>query len=285
MTAWPMIAVLGLALFGLSLWLTYHRVEPTAGANSRAKGQEFWILAVWFLGMLAATPLYHPYLRLTVPLLLATFLGAGLGIQLIFEGPLFDAVRIPDHSTENLVESESVAHGRRRWSLPSLLLAMCCVLALSTLAGDLSSLACFADRTGLVTVGREIKSTMQSRNQNAEGEAPTPVVYVFAEPALLFQLRLAGVEVVAPAGSLGFAEARWGTSTAPVYLATGIHAGSDPAFQEQFAKLRNRLKPVGQWPWHLSPLVSLDQPDARPSKVGSDPAESATVELFEVIGE
>ncbi|MDB5389484.1 MAG: hypothetical protein JWM11_5130, partial [Planctomycetaceae bacterium] len=67
-----------------------------------------------------------------------------------------------------------------------------------------------------------------------------------------------------------------------VYLAIGIHAKQDPLFQEQFVNLQQRLKPIGRWPWHLSPLVSLDQADSKPAKIGRDPVEAATVELFEV---
>jgi dolichyl-phosphate-mannose-protein mannosyltransferase len=284
-TFWPMPGVFGLAVFGLILWKGHQISGSTRQEESNLSGQEFWILAVWLLGMVAATPLYHPYLRLTVPVLLASFLGAALCVQLIFERRLFDLVQAPEYSPDTPAESQSDPPRGRGWSLALMMSAMCFLLALVPLGRDLGSMACYADRTGLVTVAREIKTAVDSQSHVTEGGATSPVVYVFAEPALLFQLRLVGVEVVAPAGSLSFAESRWGKSAAPVYLAIGIHAGSDPAFQEQFSKLKNRLNPAGSWPWHLSPLVSLDQPNSQPSKLGSDPAESATVELFEVIGD
>lgn len=284
-SVWPVIAVFGLALLGLILRANFPEFGSVGQSDNRISSQEFWILAVWLLGMLAATPLYHPYLRLTVPLLLASFLGAGLCLQDIVDRRLLNFIQPADQASDPQFRLRPELHRGRRWSLASILFSICFLGALSTVPRNLNSMSCYSDRTGLVGVAHEIKTAIESPSRLADGESTNPVIYVFAEPALLFQLRLAGVDVVTPAGSLSFANSRWGNSGAQIYLAIGIHAESDPTFKEQFSKLKSRLKSVGSWPWHLSPLVSLDQPNSQPSRLGSDPTESATIELFQVIAE
>lgn len=39
-----------------------------------------WMVAAWLIGMMVATPAYRPYPRLTLPLLIATWLGASIGL-------------------------------------------------------------------------------------------------------------------------------------------------------------------------------------------------------------
>lgn len=113
-----------------------------------------------------------------------------------------------------------------------------------------------------------------------ENETPT-VIYVYAEPALLFQLRLSGLPHVAAASSLSFVESL-GNSRVRTLLATGDHARKDPSFANQFEALRSHFRKIKSWSWNPSPVVSLDQPELDPSRLGNDPAEAAVIELFEL---
>jgi hypothetical protein len=120
--------------------------------------------------------------------------------------------------------------------------------------------------------------------KTADG-APLPsVVYVYAEPALLFQLQLNGLASVGPVGSLDFMRSQYSKSNGKIYLAIGVHALADSRFVADFEKVRARLKLVGSWRYHLGPLVALDQPACDPHLLGVDPNDRARIELFEVLG-
>jgi hypothetical protein len=82
---------------------------------------------------------------------------------------------------------------------------------------------------------------------------------------------------------LKFADSQRGKPANRTYLAIGIHARQDPEFQKQFAERDRCFKPIGHWPWHLSPIVSLDQPESVPRNLGRDPAEFSDIQLFELI--
>ena len=109
------------------------------------------------------------------------------------------------------------------------------------------------------------------------------MVYVYGEPALLFQLRTAGVPNVGPVSSLQFVRTQSTQPDVKVYLALGIHAQADPRFREQFHGVRSQLRKVGSWPWHLGPLTALDQRQCEPTNLGHDPAEAGWIDLYEVI--
>lgn len=284
-TVWPAIGLAGLALVGLARGISRLQKETKVGEHSPNADLSFWILVVWWGGLFLATPLYHPYLRLTVPWLLASFLAAGLCLQQIIETLKSSSNWFSDQPSASAVTG-------RLWSNKTRTCAIVGTVALATWLGSSGWAAvrggimpaCFLDRSGLRTAAEEIKRIIEPAGSSSLQSRPA-AVYVFAEPGLLFQLRLAGVDLVGPAGSLKFAESQKSTTPNRAYLAIGIHAKQDLEFQKQFIQVQSRLKRVGQWSWHLSPLVSLDQPNTHPTQVGRDPAELAEVELFEVLAE
>jgi dolichyl-phosphate-mannose-protein mannosyltransferase len=280
---WPIIGVTGLSLFALASWARSLGTKFEAADPTETSDLSHWILAVWWVGLFLATPLYHPYLRLTVPWLLANFLAAGLCLQTMVECRL-------RNQNQNQIQPHSAAGERQQW-LPSRRLTSFAFVAFVALATSTyfnlirngGQPGCHADRTGLRHAAQEIKKLVAPAEMPVTSISDVAAVYVFAEPALLFQLRLAGVDVVGPAGSLKFADPQRGKPASRTYLAIGIHAKQDPEFLKQFAERDRRFKPVGHWPWHLSPVVSLDQPDSQPGNLGRDPTEFSDVELFELI--
>jgi len=256
-----------------------------------------WILLVWWVGLSVSTPLYTPYLRLTIPWLLASFLGVGFVVQRFVCSP--KRTRLWDASQPSkFAPARSLGHS---WYLTLGLIGLTGLIAFPTwqaVGRAFARLVSIPDRTDIQSAGISIANLIQAPAADSPGDksgdrepsssdssqAGPAAVYVFAEPALLFQLRLAGLPHVAPAGSLSFAKGRVSPSHR-IFLAVGIHAKQDPQFLTEFQELSTRFKLVGTWPWHLSPLVSLDQPQVNPSGLGHDPHERSQVELYQLLSD
>jgi HAMP domain-containing protein len=279
----PNVGAVCFPLMAIFLWGSPKMLQDTQRPEVGRSDLAHWFLLVWLLGLFLATPLYHPYLRLTVPVLLASFLGSGWFLQMALQRSRLTKEKGPD-TPFRPVNSSAAEFGHPALTVLAALAVLLISMAIGVV-GNTSRLSCLVRRSDLKDVAEEIKKQIENVHPSRAIESAPAVVYVFAEPALLFQLRLAGLNLVAPAGSLKFAESRTGKSANPVYLAIGIHAKQDQAFLEQFARLKNRLQPVGHWPWHLSPLVRLDQPGSEPGRRDPDPADFNEVELFEVVDE
>ena len=274
----PVCSAVALVILGLLASCGRLRTSRNAQRQPAEIDLGYWILVVWFGGMLVATPLYSPYLRLTQPAVLATCLGVGLAFGLAWE-----TFR---HEYEN-----------RTWSLAMRLMVTAQVVVISV--GIYIQLSrATAEPGGPVTrdswtpsmpnqdslpmAARGIAESIGEAAGRSASELPV-VVYVYAEPSLLFQLRLAGVQNVAPVSSLQFAKGQFSTSSARIFLATGIHSQKDSRFREEFDAARGQYRRVGRWPWKLGPLVALDQPECDPKLLGRNPLESAAIELYEVL--
>ena len=282
----PVPVTLLLASQGLGRWLwnstCFRTLRDDNPTDRPVRGDRsdlaYWILSVWFVGLLIATPFYRPYLRLTLPEILATCLAIGLTVQ-----QAADLMNVPGwhRSKSNRSPTIPIPAGVN-WLL--LLFVVCVGL---TRVGfhpsqQLTAKSLFRsipDQSSLPRGAEQLASGISAGQDNA---IPS-VVYVYGEPSLLFQLRLAGLENVAPVSSLKFAASQYSTSTVRIYLAVGLHAKSDPKFREQVAAVQPQLRLVGRWPWQLGPLVALDQSTLRPEQLDNDPFEFAVVELFEVL--
>jgi hypothetical protein len=270
----PLICYLVLPLNALVTWAFVARDLERSGRVQRFSDLGHWILMVWFCGLLVATPLYHPYVRLTLPWLLSAYVGIGLAMQLSWNS-LFHV---------ELTGATDPKLARWLWIRVALLVLLVAVVGVRPIwsAGLRWGSAPLPDGREYVLMTSEI-ALVAADAKSAEG-APLPsVVYVYAEPALLFQLQLNGLAGVGPVGSLDFMRSQFSKDDAKVYLAVGVHAQADPRFVEAAENVRGRLKLVGSWRYHLGPLVALDQPGCDPHLLGIDPQDNARIELFEVL--
>lgn len=270
----PVVSCPILTVQALAVWWFLQGPRTAPGPQASRSDLGYWCLLVWFGGLLFATPLYLPYLRLTLPWELATFLGLGLAYQQYWNSLCPGDTGQP----------EELAFRRSRHRQTFCLIVMCVLVSgMPLLAARLRwALIPAVDQRGFADAGRLIAAKINQAASNGDHAATPTLVYVYAEPALLFQLKTAGLAQVAPIGSLQFTRTQFSRPDQKIYLAFGVHATSDPHFIEQFNVVRGQLKPVGTWPWQLGPLVALDQPSIVPHKLGRNPAEAATIELYEV---
>ncbi len=270
----PVAGFIILTIQSLMVWWCFPR-QPFGATQLRSRDDlGHWLLLAWFCSLLVVTPLYHPYFRLTLPWLLAAMLGLGLAFQLAWNSTssVPSAVMLNQRSARHakrnviaLVIMAALVGGRPVWSgrfrmepLP------------------------IADHTFYSAMTRQIATAINDGSTAADGPVPA-TVYVYGEPALLFQLRINGLTTVGPIGTLKFMETQYSRQDAKVYLAVGPHAKSDPAFLERFKQASSQLKQVGSWPIHLGALVALDRPDCEPHNLGTNRAEATSIELFEVL--
>src|SRR5262245_16870068 len=114
--------------------------------------------------MLMATPLYVPYLRLAFPCLLATWLGFALAV--------------PELQFGHPGRAQEAGLG---WGCGLVACWIGGYVCYQSVQPQDDARALPRDRRGLLRVAREVRA----RDSGAGGR----VIYVYGEPALLFQLR------------------------------------------------------------------------------------------------
>ena len=188
------------------------------------------LLGAWFWGLLAATPMYHPYSRLWLPWLVASVL---------------------------LMASVAPVHRRNPWPLlatwyrRSLVAAAagCALLFVAAAIPWSSSVAmpsCFESRASMRKAAREIRQFV-NRDE---------AVYLVgsSDPALWYQLRTMG----SPAALASFFETTGGNSNSPRYLVLGPMSQREPALAQEFKRQRGLLVPVAEFLIHPSRIETLD---------------------------
>ncbi len=196
------------------------------------------LLAVWLLGLFFLTSMYTPYPRLWLPCSSGGWLAAGLAvsqvIQLTWNQTAMRTVKL----REGLV-----------------------VLALVVMAGLLSlvpSSTGIQRRTAMVDLCARIRKEVFRDLKGKVNEQDGYIVYVHGEPALFFQLRLAGSDLVRPVQNLGFAAPGAPRPALPTYVVIGPHARLVPDFKSELQRALPRLQRVGAAEERVSLLVSLD---------------------------
>lgn len=245
-----------------------HPVDALSEASNRRLAG--WMLAAWFVSLLLTTPLYRPYVRLTLPWLIAAWLASGAGLAALLTW-LRREVLAPGPSADgspSRTGNPDEAAARATRATPNVprdraLLVVAAVLLVGSLVWRASSLVergtvVWQSRTGLLQVAEQVAALTREQARSNSGDG-TVVVYVYAEPALLFQLRLAGVPLVAPVTTLTFAGPDAQRLPFPTYLAAGPHALRDPRFHEQLAEVAGHLVPVETFGYQPSDLVLLDE--------------------------
>jgi hypothetical protein len=90
-------------------------------------------------------------------------------------------------------------------------------------------------------------------------------MYVYGEPALLFQLRAAGEELVAPVQDIPTQSASMDGRLIATLLMVGGHARTDPQFIRRWADTKNQWQLLQSFDYTPSAVVWLDLHDPRRS--------------------
>lgn len=222
-----------------------------------------WLLAAWYAGLLITIPLYMPYPRLMLPLLVASWLGAGVFVDALI-GRIrshADELLAVEHGTKPLLackrpEAASLARVR-----PVVILALCVAIVLA--ARQRSPLERgvpgWESRTGLADLAPAIlDDACRNAGFDRQTQLKKLVIYTYGEPALVFNLRLVGAEFVNPVKDVAFAGPDAPVPQLPSFVIIGPQAWRTPGFGEQLVKALPRLKRAGKYRYVPSDLVLLD---------------------------
>jgi hypothetical protein len=211
------------------------------GPSSESRGGNdlaYWLIAAWFIGLIAATPLYTPYPRLSLPWLLAAWITA--------------ASMLGSPVGQRLLTGQAAWQSGRSGTACLFFLGLISVSAFigKVMSSPPSPPAMWADRTGLESVAAQIHQDVITRIGN------DALVYVYAEPALFYHLRAGQMALAAPVANLGFINQ---SAPVPVLLALGPHAERSESFQAEFERTIHRWELLAEYRYRPSPLVLLDQ--------------------------
>jgi 4-amino-4-deoxy-L-arabinose transferase-like glycosyltransferase len=224
------------AAVGIARMLIAIQAAPRLDATWQRRLIGVSLLAAWWGGMLVATPLYTPYPRLALPITIAAWLAASLN----WDEPLITGDQPPRIA------------GCLLW-----LAIGCGLVAFQALIPHEDHLTYTGDRRGLESIAQEIRAGHEPREPR--------VIYVYGEPAMLFQLRAAGEEIVIPVQDIPPSPAAENGQPIPTLLIAGPHALRDPGFQQQMAAAHARWMLVSEFSYQPSYVVWLDLNDPRRS--------------------
>ncbi|MGE0758897.1 MAG: ArnT family glycosyltransferase [Pirellulaceae bacterium] len=207
-----------------------------------------WLLISWFACLLVLTPFYTPYLRLTLPLLGASWLASGLWLDSV-AGAL---VHVSRDGSDGRGTGARLAGTLVVW-----VLSVAGVFVATRPPGPVTWRE---DRRGLERIAAEILATTRESPSSGRPASsdPGPVFYVYGEPALVFHLRALGAPAVVPVATLELEPARSEHGFVPTFLVAGLHAQQDPDFQAALAQVIERFDSVTSYPYRPSLLVQLD---------------------------
>lgn len=200
-----------------------------------------FVLAVWFVGLFLASPLYHPYPRLMLPWLCATWLSAGVGIERLLVGL---GQRVPQRA--------------RRPVAIGCFVAALCLLGLSGPRFLDIGVPAWQTRTGLAKIAGQFISRIAQRQNSSHRPLQSAVVYVVGEPALVYQLRSQGVALVVPLDSVSTATRRPPDPGWLTFLVVGPHAQRSSTFAAELAEAGARMTLLESQRYRASDLVLLD---------------------------
>lgn len=258
-----LVLLVGSVLFGVRDLYLRCSGERT---NSITDHLALYFLAAWVAGLLFATPLYHPYPRLTLPLIAGLWIAFGLA-----------ATRL----TDLVVSTDSNGRISNRWKVT---LAVSSVLLAMSLPSLIERQApAWQSRRGWIPISQNIVTEVGNRTIAVRGNRDEAMVIVYGEPGLFFQLNVSGTQVFSPAADLSFISRTPHGNSVPIFLITGPHAERTAGFHEDLARHTAQLKQVATYEYVPSDLASLNQqtPSPRPERGGV--VESERVTLYEVV--
>ena len=193
------------------------------------------VLTAWVVGLLLVTPLYTPYPRLWLPWLISVYVLVGAGISgIVNETRTRSPAETVMQYLVGLVGIFVLVYG----------------FVIDVPSGKLSR--------DIRLAAADLADTVLQGTSRSEQS----VVYVYGEPALLFQLRLFGLPVVQPVEHLNFARPGELKATVPTYVITGPHADRTANFMEQFHTAAPRLRLVETIHWQRSRVGLMDEPSS-----------------------
>jgi hypothetical protein len=226
--------------------------------------------------MLVATPLYRPYPRLSLPWLIAAWLGTAALVGWWAERSRSAPLTKP---------GSAGAPPSRALGLPAVMASAVIAAGLLLWSGErlLSrGIPGWESRTGLEVISTRIIADANRIAETVERDpfAQVPyVAYVYAEPALVFHLSAAGV-VSQPAGNLGFVNLASGQRQVPTFLVTGPHAHRSQQFNEEWSRVSHRFEFIATYPYEPSTFVLLNH--YPPPSVASSKIPPHEVRLYRV---
>jgi len=236
-------SLLGLVLLHIDLWRSRE-----AGPTSLAA----WLLTAWFMGMTVSTPAYTPYPRLLLPWQVATWLAVGLLLQRILSRFVSDPVT-------PAIEPEPARPSP--WRLTALVISLAGLLLSAEWMAFPREIPGWRDRSWVRRVATWVKREAEDRSASDSRSGGPFVIYTISEPALLFQLRLLGVEHVRPLSSLRLAREDAPRPVIPTFVLIGEQAMSTPGLPEELNSAWKRLGEIWYGPKYPSPIVRLDDAD------------------------
>ncbi|WP_417386328.1 ArnT family glycosyltransferase [Gimesia sp.] len=218
-----------------------------------------WLLAAWFCGLLLATPLYYPYPRLTIPWTMSAWLGTAALAGWLDQRS--------GGSFSELFQPSSRSDQNRFRFTPAV--GVVAVAVLLVVAFKPWTLVAWQSRTGLESIAQNILADLRSDSGDNSENA---ILYTYAEPGLFYYLKAQGHPLTGPVADLEFLNSL--SSQNPAYLVAGPHATTDPNFQKQFARVKDRFELVHSYDYSPSLLVRLNQ------SVPGDSTETEPVLLY-----
>ncbi|MEZ6111222.1 MAG: glycosyltransferase family 39 protein [Pirellulaceae bacterium] len=242
--------------------------DPSVGPSSLAA----CFVAAMIAGLTFATPLYHPYPRLTLPWQWAVWMQRRRHVR---AGCLADPTLVERriHEADATRDELEYVHARVTLAATAVL-----IFFVWSQRERLGGVAAWQDRSGLRRVAQRIAEELPRADSDANPSAAPPnesILLVYGEPALLFHLRAAGFSYVTPVAHVPDGD-KVGDPL-PLYLITGPHAMRDSQFVDELASSLPRLESVAIYRYEPSLLVRLNHgAPTRPS------AERSEIRIYRV---
>ncbi|MFN0198808.1 MAG: ArnT family glycosyltransferase [Planctomycetaceae bacterium] len=236
-----------------------------------------WLLSSWCVGLLVATPLYHPYPRLILPLLIACWLGVGAYI-----GDLLEPFRMVIHDY-HLPGGKKTVLGQ---PIVAVLLVWLFVAFIGLVfMGEIRPFPGWQSRLSMEEVTSGIASEILNGTVSRETvPVPAPdraVVYVWGAPAVVFHLKSNGWPLVAPVADWGFLEPNPAAAKLPTFFVAGSQFAKSDELQQELERHRSSLERVREYYFTPSELVAFD--DRPPTSFRTaDPPERQSIVLYRV---
>ena len=204
-----------------------------------------WFSLAWLTGLLLATPMYHSYPRLLLPLLAVGCIATGAACVML----LFGGSRKPAES-----------NSKGRWVTIVLILIVC------SLRSNRVGFRCWEPRTNMATIAELAIADAESDAAKSNNQRPDVkfILYVYGEPGLFFHIPREGVPT-RPIQDLSFAKPNAKPLQVPTYFLVGPHGRKSSNFQKQLREVRDHIELVQSYKYEASDFVLLD--DFKPSQL------------------